>query len=58
MFSLKFSINDIEHLIVESDRDVPELIKQIEYIFHNSDQNVVKILISKISSLERLDRDY
>jgi len=55
--SLKFHPNDIKYIFVKSDLDIPNIIDFIQSTFSNYSDNELKILISRIVSLESLNAD-
>lgn len=63
-YKLTFEINDISHIIVEFERQIPELIKYIEKLnqIGGSDKKISDdermILLSKIISMEKIKNDF
>lgn len=59
---LTFTPNDIEHIIVSKDDEIPYIVNDIERIMKDkykiNDENTIKLLITKINSMERIRKDY
>lgn len=56
-FSLRFSANDIRHIIVSSDSEIPDVVDFIHKALGSSSFNDIKILTTRITSQETLNRD-
>jgi len=56
-YTLKFLPNDIRYIFVKSDNDIPELVDFINTQLANFPLNDIKILQSRIVSLDTLNRD-
>ena len=57
MHSLKFAPSDIKYLFVKSDSDIPDLINFIQAELDHYSSSEIKILMSRIISLETISSD-
>lgn len=56
-YSVKISPSDIKYLFVNSDSDIPDLINFIQSELDNYPSSEIKILMSRVVSLETISRD-
>ena len=56
-YSLKFSPSDIKYLFVKSDSDIPDLINFIQAELDHYSSSDIKILMSRVVSLETISSD-
>lgn len=56
-YSLKFSPSDIKYLFVKSDSDIPDLINFIQVELDHYSSSDIKILMSRVVSLETISSD-
>lgn len=59
---LTFTPNDIEYIIVSENDEIPHIISDIERIMKDkykiNDENIIKQLIAKVNSIERIRKDF
>ena len=57
-FKLDFKPRDIKYIIVDKETEVLSMVKKVENIKSHFDNDEIKLLISKIISVERLQDDF
>jgi len=56
-YSLKFTPKDIKYLFVKSDSDIPSIINFIQTELDHFPASDLKVLMSRVTSLESIQRD-
>ena len=58
MHRLKFGIDDISYIIVESEEYIDRLIKELKDIFKESPQSKIERLLTRINTFDRIESDF
>ncbi len=57
-FKLLFTYTDIKYIIVQKEDEVQEIIRDIEFVKEDFNSSEIKLLLTKILSLDRLKEDF